>query len=1470
MEHARRVQETDGSRNVSDDAVVLPQPRPITALRRRSGSLQHAEDDARVAIDRRQAGGTPTRTEGLIAGAVALIALCMIPVPGRLVGDTKFDLVLDPGGFLRRALQLWDGVGHFGHVQNQAIGYLFPMGPFFWLGSLLRLPPWVIQRLWLATLLTVAFVGMVKLCDRLRIGRPSQRIIAGFVYALSPTFLIVLGSMSAAVLAGALMPWVVVPLLRTDSPRRAAALSAVAVACMGGINATSVLGALVLPGLVVITRPREIRYRLLAWWVGCVTLATAWWVAPLAFQGRYGFDFLDYTERAEVTANSMSALEVLRGTGNWLAYLGLQEPWSRAGSLFVHNPWVIVATSAIALVGMVGLVDRGMPHRRVLGLSFGVFVLIIGIGYAGAGGGPFGGAVQSLIDGPLGFARNLYKFEPGLRAVLALGVAHALAQVRVPRQAFVRGVAALAAVVVGTTAAYPAVSGRYVPTGSFADVPSYWRDAADFLEQNGGDARSMLVPTAAFAEYQWGRPLDEPMQGFGVTPWATRNLIPLGGPDNIVMLDSIEDIVASGTGSSGLPELLSRSGIRYLVVRNDLDWNASRSPRPSLVRQSLLRSGMRPVASFGTLAVPTTVTSAADFGVAAQEATYPAVEIYTSSLPAERARAYPADATVVVEGGVESISRLAERGVTAGRATVLRSDVPAGVATDEWQTVVSDAHSRRHVDFGLVRDNRSYVLGADEVPAGVDELRAYDDDTVAERSVAESVALIDGNATRASITASSYGSWLLQLPELAPHMAFDNDPATAWVAENDGDEPPWLQLDLDTPVDARTVEIEPLADGPWRTEVTKVRVVTDEGSVDAEIGDAPVTVALPEGSTARIRLELATDADDDDQLAGPGLREVRVDGVELGRTLRVPSTETAATSITFDRWQTNPSDLLRSDPELNLDRTFDVAADSADGTEYQISTRVVPRPGRDLDVLIDDVTSTLRGVPGSSAIAVSASSSWNDLPTMRAGHVLDGDPQTAWLPNPAEPVRTTGTTRPSEPDETTRPEAGTQPDSVDSDPTLELSWEGERTIEDIRIVTPDWGGAAAQTVEISSPAGTRTVELQDGRGTFDALTTDRVTVRFPKIERAFIDTGIDNVTAPVPLAVAEVIISGLRDLPRIPAVRSDQFETECGEGPDVTIDGTTRPTLVRGRVADLLDLAPIVAEVCGDGTPTAQLAAGTHRVIATPSAAFAPASITLQAGALDEPNEARSVQAGTWDADRRTVTIAAGDEAILTVHENHNNGWEATLQGEPLQSIVVDGWQQGFIVPAGEGGVIELQFSPARPYQLTYLAGGAAALLLVPLARWRRRRPVTTDHESNDENENDDEAGVEDVAAPAPRQPTGRPAEFVGNALPWVAAAVVGTALSPFAGLAAVACIAVAQRWAGAAAVVAISAAAASVTVAALAADDAQPLIAGGTFSAASHVLASIAIASIVGLALRPPDKRHPVPKRGRLVEVSR
>ena len=214
-----------------------------------------------------------------------LTVLALLQSPGLVVADSKIDLPLNPWGFLARSLHVWDPSGSFGQLQNQAYGYLWPMGPVFAVGTGVGVPAWVVQRLWWALLLCVAYTGAVVLAKRLGIGTPTSRMVAGIAFALSPRILTELGALSVEAWPSAVAPWVLIPLVGLKdggtSIRRAVTLSALAVACAGGVNATAVFAVVPLAALWLLgLAPARRRLLALVAWGAGVLAATAWWLMP--------------------------------------------------------------------------------------------------------------------------------------------------------------------------------------------------------------------------------------------------------------------------------------------------------------------------------------------------------------------------------------------------------------------------------------------------------------------------------------------------------------------------------------------------------------------------------------------------------------------------------------------------------------------------------------------------------------------------------------------------------------------------------------------------------------------------------------------------------------------------------------------------------------------------------------------------------------------------------------------------------------------------------------------------------------------------------------------------------------------------------------------------------------------------------------------------------------------------------------
>ena len=174
------------------------------------------------------------------------------------------------------------------------------------------------------------------------------------------------------------------------------------------------------------------------------------------------------------------------------------------------------------------------------------------------------------------------------------------------------------------------------------------------------------------------------------------------------------------------------------------------------------------------------------------------------------------------------------------------------------------------------------------------------------------------------------------------------------------------------------------------------------------------------------------------------------------------------------------------------------------------------------------------------------------------------------------------------------------------------------------------------------------------------------------------------------------------------------------------MDGTVYRTAVRGTVEDVLDGSPL--ELRGCSGPVA-LEAGTHRVEIRSTSQFAPTQVELRADAAERPaaGPRRPVEIGRWDSNDRTLELGPGPASVVVVHENVNAGWEARLDGQVLEPVRIDGWQQGYVVPAGEGGTVTLTFVPDRLYRLALLAGAGIAALLVLGALVSRRRDRAAD-----------------------------------------------------------------------------------------------------------------------------------------------
>ncbi|MGP4002118.1 glycosyltransferase, partial [Streptomyces sp. 8N706] len=87
---------------------------------------------------------------------------------------------------------------------------------------------------------------------------------------------------------------------------------------------------------------------------------------------------------------------------------------------------------------------------------------------------------------------------------------------------------------------------------------------------------------------------------------------------------------------------------------------------------------------------------------------------------------------------------------------------------------------------------------------------------------------------------------------------------------------------------------------------------------------------------------------------------------------------------------------------------------------------------------------------------------------------------------------------------------------------------------------------------------------------------------------------------------------------------------------------------------------------------------------------------------------------------------AGGDGRVLRIADKADDGWQATLDGTPLTRTTVDGWAQGFELPAG-GGRLDLTHETPMTRTAWVWTQGLLALVVLVLALPGRRRDVDDD-----------------------------------------------------------------------------------------------------------------------------------------------
>jgi arabinofuranan 3-O-arabinosyltransferase len=1283
--------------------------------------------------------------------AAALAAVCYVPLvltqPGWVSADTKTYLYLDPARLLGRAWSMWDPHIGLGTVSHQSIGYLWPMGPWFWAFDRLGAPDWLAQRLWWATILFAAGAGVAFLLRRF--AWPAEAVwAAAFVYALSPYVLSLMGRLSGVLLPFAGLPWLLALTVLAVRHRgwRHPALFALVVATVGSVNLTALALAGVAPLLwlvhaAFIAREAPVR-RVVGAAARLAVLSvpvSAWWLAGLSVQASNGIDVVRYTETAEVISTASVAQEVLRGLGYWFFYGGDRlDLWIEQSRPYTQQIWLLAVTFAIPVAALLAAAVARWRHRAFfVGLVAAGTLLAVGA-HPWDTPPPLGRVIKAFLGSERGLAfRSLPRAVPlvalGLAVLLGAGVA-ALARQR-PRGA---RIVAMGAGLLAVLALPPLWQGGLVAENlRREDIPSYWDDAAQAIDAGADGTRVLEVPGSDFAAYRWGMTVDPITPGLVDRPYVARELIPYGSPASADLLNALDLRLQERTldpvAVAPLARLLRAGDV---VLRADLQYERYNTARPRLV-WSLL-------AAAPGLGVPTT------FGPPApnepvpqrqlQDETWfveetglpdpPPVALFPVDGTAPITSLQPARGALLLSGDGAGIVDAATAALIDGSELIRYSaSLSAAEIHDELERgarlVVTDTNRQRGERWTSVRHTRGYTETADH-DALVDDLtdnrlQLFPDAPAATRTVAEHRGGITANAT-------SYGNPIALIGEQRPAAAVDGDPSTAWRTANFSDaRGERLRLALDHPTTTDRIRLlQPITGDSNRT-LTKVQVRLDDGpALLVDLDDTSRTspgqlVTFPEQAVSSVDIEIVADtAGDRPRFAGVGpvgLAEVRIgdtDDLVLDEVIRVPTdlldaagSDSADHPLAFllTRIRQDPTDGTRDDEERAIVRQIELptARPMALTGTVHLSARA---PATVLDALLRQATAGVR---------VTASSTLDGTLTDRPTAALDGDPTTAWTSALDAATGAALAVELAQPITVDRLDVQLVVDGRHSVPTrLEVLVDGEVVARPRLPALDDRempGAVASVPIEVPPTAGRR------------------VEVRVAEV-RPVTSTSWDSGEPVVhPVAIAELGLPGVAVPP--PAATLD---TGC-RADLLTVDGQPVPVRITGPLSD----APFGGRLTLAACSAVTLEAGEHELRAVPGRATGLDLDQLVLASTDGATSGAVTPAGD-EVEAPTLTVLEEEpdhvqvrvEGLdptspqwLVLGQSHNAGWTATLDGTDLGApALVDGFANGWALPAGaDRAVVDLRFTPQRRVDVALAISGFSALLCLGLAL-RRPRPA--------------------------------------------------------------------------------------------------------------------------------------------------
>lgn len=1370
---------------------------------------------------------------------LAVVPWVFLTKIGWLAADTKAYLYLDPGKLISSAQSMWNPDIGMGGVTHQNIGYLFPMGPFYWLVQAVGLPMWVGQRIWLSLLLLAAGGGVLFLGRLLRLS-PAGRFAGAMVYMLSPFILDYISRSTALLLPWAGFGWMLgftILSLRTRQWRWAAGF-AIVVCAVGGVNATSILFVGIAP-LIWILYTAWLREE--SWRTAFETIfrfgilsfiVSLWWAAGLWAEGAYGLNVLKYTETIPTVTMTSSASEIWRGLGFWYFYgQDMIQPWTLTADRYIAHAIPMLLSFAVpALCIAVGFFGR-WRYRAVSVLLIAVGFIIAVSAYPYDAPTPFGALLKAVQTSTIGLAmRSTNRVMPLIVMGLALLLGAGITALATKRPLWSVGLGALAAVVAAANLA-PLYQGQVIADNlKFPNtLPSYVTQAAAYL--NGPTAstdpqsRVLGIPGIDFGYYRYGTTMDPVWPGLLNRPWVSRGSVPVGEPASANLVRALDTAIQDGVfDPNALGPMAQLMSAGNVLVQNDLQYERYSATYPANVMASLGNQpkGLTSKKSFGA-----PIGTESQIGRLAREAQLDVpfgsrapspLVAYSVTNPRPTIRTEPKNGGMILAGDGEGLMSAAGFGLLGANSNSIfysasldsrQAFSSANSASSIY--VLTDTNARRLDTFGTLSATYGYVQTATDTPLKADPSQQALGIFPRQGTSTQTIAILHGAK---SIEATSYGYPTANFPENQPFFAFDGNPDTAWEAggvTNPIGEA--IQIDLGRTVTASSLNFLQPQLGPTNRRVTSA-VVTFDGGAPVTVHFTPRSYTVPGQSISfrprtfsklKVTITGVTgSAIFQRSLSAVGFAEITIPGVAPAtEALRLPTdllTKAGPDSnrhflaITLHRLRANNL-YPRLDPELSMRRIVELPTARSFGITGQarISDTITDAK---LNQLLGRTSSTHYAGPATLAHIVQTDASSRLAGCLRCSSwaANDDDPTTAWQSSFG-------------------PEQGQW---------ISTTLGAPLTFDHLNLrVLVDGAHAVPTQVSVSAGGQTRTVNLPDlglGRGR-KLGTSVLVPISFAALTGSVIRLTIDQVATlsgieiaingglPSPVGIAELGIPNAVE-PATPAVIPARCDPSL-----LNINGAWVPVEVAGSTSDALDAVGLSLRSCTAQSefPVATLARGSNLLTtaegmtgtynidtllleSAPGGSAATAAQETGAAAPVAPSTG-SVMTPAFNltsSNRWSVngTVrGTGSASWLVLGQSLSPGWHATVAGRDLGTpVLIDGYANGWklgAIPVGKVVSVSFIWTPQHVINLAEVLSLLGLLACVVLCAWPPKR----------------RARRRDPAWVAPTLDD--PLSYEGAERSWMKAAIPALALgvvlgffaSPFGGLGAFALALVGLRW---------------------------------------------------------------------------